>query len=198
MAANPHRLYMTAEQYVAFDRASEIKYEYLDGEAVAMAGGSINHNRLTGNMFYFLTQELGLKGPCLVYNSDTRVLVAKKQYVYPDVTVSCDVADHQGENDILYSPHIVVEVISPGTEATDRGKKLNWYRSHPTIQEYIIVNTRVQLVEIYRRNQDSSFWTYHTYNPGDTIEITSLDIQIALDELYAGIRIPLPTEDSNE
>ena len=194
MAAHPQRLYMTIEQYLAFDQASDTKYEYLDGEAIAMAGGSLNHNRLAGNMFFFLTQALGLKGPCLTYNSDTRVLVSQKQYVYPDVTVSCESTDHSSENDTLHSPHLVVEVISPGTEATDRGKKLNWYRSHPSIQEYMLINTRVQLVEIYRRNQDHSFWTYHTYEPGENIEIHSLDIILSLDDLYAGLNISLPTD----
>src|SRR5438876_6190774 len=83
MAANPQRLYMTEEQYLAFDRARDTKYEYLDGEAVAMSGGSVNHSRLAGNLFFLLAQALGTRGPCIPYNSDIRVLVANGNMFTP-------------------------------------------------------------------------------------------------------------------
>ncbi|GCE31185.1 hypothetical protein KDA_66690 [Dictyobacter alpinus] len=192
MAAHPQRLYMTAEQYLAFDRASDTKYEYLDGEAVAMSGGSVNHSRLAGNLFFLLTQALGTRGSCITYNSDIRVFVAKRQYVYPDVTVSCDEKDHRGEQDTLFSPRLVVEVISPSTEAIDRGWKLNWYRSHPSIQEYMLINTRMQMVEIFSRGNPGDPWTYQTYNAHETFQLACLDISLSVDDIYAGLRIPLP------
>lgn len=192
MAANPERLYMTPEQYLPFDRASDIKYEYLDGEAVALAGGSVNHSRLAGNLFFLLAQALGRRGPCIPYNSDIRVLVAKRQYVYPDLTVSCDEKDHQGEQDTLFSPRVIVEVISPSTEAIDRGRKLNWYRNHPSIQEYVLVNTRVQMIEVYRRGKLGDPWAYQTYSAHETFPLTSLHLTLAVNDVYAGLRIPLP------
>jgi Uma2 family endonuclease len=192
MAANPQRLYMSPEHYLALDRASDTKYEYLDGEAVALAGGSINHSRLAGNLFFLLTQALGTRGPCITYNSDIRVFVAKRQYVYPDVTVSCDENDHWGEQDTLTSPRLVVEVISPGTEAIDRGRKLNWYRNHPSIQEYMLINTRVQLIEMYSGGKPGEPWAYQTYSAHETLPLASLDISLAVDDVYAGLRIPLP------
>ncbi|GCE08923.1 Uma2 family endonuclease [Dictyobacter aurantiacus] len=192
MAANPQRLYMTAEQYLALDRASDTKYEYLDGEAVAMSGDSVNHSRLAGKLFFLLTRALGSSGPCITYNSDIRVLVAKRQYIYPDVTVSCDENDHRGEQDTIFSPRLVVEVISPSTEAIDRGRKLNWYRSHPSIQEYMLINTRVQMVEIFSRGKPGDPWTYQTYSAGETFQLACLDLSLAVDDIYAGLRIPLP------
>lgn len=192
MAANPQRLYMTIEQYLAMDRASDTKYEYLDGEAVAMSGGSVNHSRLAGNLFFLLAQALGTKGPCIPYNSDIRVLVAKRQYVYPDLTVSCDENDHQGEHDTLHSPCLIVEVISPSTEAIDRGRKLNWYRNHPSVQEYLLINTRMQLIEMYRRGNLGEPWAYQTYSAHETFRLACLDLSLAVNDVYAGLNIPLP------
>jgi Uma2 family endonuclease len=124
-----------------------------------------------------------------VYASDMRVQVTKKHYVYPDVVVSCDISDHQGDSDILYSPHLIVEVLSPSTEKKDRGKKLDLYRAHPCVHEYVLVNTRFQLVEVYRCAENGS-WTHHTYGEGSTIELASLDLYVAVDALYEGLRIP--------
>jgi len=192
MAANPQKLHMTIEQYLAYDQASEVKNEYIDGEVVAMSGGTIAHSTLALNMAYLLKEQLGKHGPCRVYNSDIRVLVAQKQYVYPDVTVSCDVADYKRDNDILRSPHLVVEVLSPSTEAQDRGRKLYWYQQHPGIQEYVLINTRMQLVEIFRREQreEGESWRYLTYVSGQQIILESLDLHILVDELYADLGIP--------
>src|SRR5713226_4632741 len=183
MVANPQqepqRIYMSVEEYLAYDQASEIKHEYYDGEVIALAGGTTAHNRLTLKMAMLLTEELGWRGPCKVYASDMRILVTRKKYVYPDVVVSCDISDHQEDSDILYSPRLIVEVISPSTEAKDRGKKLDWYRSCASVYEYILINTRFQLVEIHRRNDNGS-WAYLTYGADETIELASLDLHISV------------------
>ena len=194
MAAEPQRMRMSVEEYLAFDRASERKHEYWDGEVVAMAGAKAAHIRLTGKMFYLLEERLGSSDPCRAYITDMRVQVDKKRYIYPDVVVSCDVDDHREDNDILSSPHLVVEVLSPSTEAVDRGQKLSWYQSQPSVQEYVLINTRVQLVEVYRRSQVDKSWIYVTYGPGSKIVLDSLDISIPVDTLYNGLRIPIPAE----
>jgi Uma2 family endonuclease len=198
MAADPQYLYMTEEEYLTFDRASEIKHEYWDGEVVALSGGKSEHSRLAVKMTVLLELKLGMNNPCRVYNSDMRVQVLKRKYVYPDVTVSCALSDHELGNDIMRSPHLVVEVLSQSTEVTDRGRKLIWYQNHPTIQEYVLINTRVQLVEVYRRGQDGAPWVYTTYREGQTIELQSLDLTVAFDELYANLRIPHLADEEEE
>lgn len=200
MALNPLPMRMTEEEYLAFDRASEFKHEYHDGEVVAMSGGTVNHSTLAGNMFYLLKEALGKGWPCRVYNGDMRVQVDRKKYVYPDVTVSCDVSDHRGDSDILRSPHLIVEVLSHWTESDDRGKKFQWYTHHPCVEEYVLVNTRKQLVELYRRERgaDGESWRYLTFSAGDEMELASLDIHIAIDELYTSLKIPLPGEETSE
>lgn len=190
MATNPQRLFMTEAEYLAFEQASEVKHEYWEGEVVAMSGGTAEHNRLGFKMAFLLEEQLGSSDPCRVYTSDMRVLVAKNKYVYPDVTVSCNISDHQPGNDVVHSPHLVVEVISLSTEATDRGKKLIWYQNHPTIEEYVLINTRVQLVEVYQRGQKGEPWSYRTYHTGQMSELRSLDLTIAFNEIYANLRIP--------
>jgi len=191
MATNSESMKMTVEEYLAFDRASEIKHEYDDGEAVAMSGGSVEHSALAVSMTYLLAQQLGDEGPCRVYNSDVRTLVAKRQYVYADVVVSCDVADHRPGNDIIRAPHLIVEVLSPSTELKDRGKKLNWYQAQPSVQEYVLINYRMRLVEVYRRGEGDA-WSYITCGPGQTITLESLDIDIDVDTLYGRLAIPAP------
>lgn len=189
MALNPQYTHMTVEEYLAYDRASEIRHEYDDGDVTALAGGSTAHSTLAVALAYYLREQLGTSGPCRVYNSDMRIKLSEKRYVFADVVVSCDVADHHDTNDILCSPHLVIEVLSPSTEARDRGIKLRWYKEHPCISEYVLVNTKFQLVEVHRR--EGEHWTYHTYRTGEILELASLDIHIAVSDLYKGLRIPI-------
>ena len=80
--------------------------------------------------------------------SDLRVSISSTRYVLPDASVSCDSGDLEGENDIIYSPRLIVEVLSPSTEATDRGKKFRYYQSCPSIQEYVLVSTQERAVDV--------------------------------------------------
>ncbi len=184
---------MSVEDYLQLDkRTLDAKYEYLDGVARLMSGGSAAHDRIAYNMRAALDQHF-LSGPCTVFGSDMQVLVGIKpdgceQYVYPDVTISCDVADRRLDNTLICSPRIVVEVLSPSTEYIDRGTKLAAYKACPTIQEIVLISQRVQAVEIYRRGEeDGDEWLHLSYGPTSTIELTSLDVSLTIDEIYRGI-----------
>src|SRR6266700_8187107 len=123
---------MSVEEYLQLDKhAYNARYEYLDGIARLMAGGTIEHNRIGRNVTYAI-DEYFQSGPCTVFGDNVQVLIGKKlddrdYYVYPDVTVTCDVADRRRGNTVIRSPRIVVEVLSPSTETLDRGKKLEAY-----------------------------------------------------------------------
>lgn len=188
---------MSVKEYLEFERASKRKHEFLNGEVVALAGGTVEHATLSGNMFYLLKEALEKDGSCRVFTGDMCVLVGGKQYVYPDVTVSCDDADYRPGNVLLRSPRLIVEVLSPKTEMRDRGQKLGWYQEHPGVEEYLLVNTRVQRVEMYRRErrEGGERWRYLIYEPGEEIVIASLDIHIAVDELYGDLEIPVEEEE---
>lgn len=198
MAADPQRIqYMSVEEYLAYDRASEVKHEYIDGYLVALAGGTTTHSDIAVTMTVLLREHLGRKGPCRVYGSDMRVLATQKRYFYPDVVVSCEVVDHTKGNDILYYPRLIVEVLSPSTEAKDRGMKFTCYQQRPSLQEYVLVNTRVQRVEVFRR-QPGGEWLYQSYSAGEQVVLSSVNMQFPVAELYAELDIPVEDVEEDE
>ncbi|HWE60100.1 MAG TPA: Uma2 family endonuclease, partial [Chloroflexota bacterium] len=110
---------------------------------------------------------------------------------YPDATVTCDERDRATtELREIQAPRVVVEVLSPdSTEGYDRGKKFAYYRACPTMQEYVLVNTAYQAVEVFRRGSDE--WSaYHAYGPGDEVVLTSIDAHVPLAALYDLTDVP--------
>ena len=174
---------MDVEDYLILNRSSKsARYEYLDGELRMLAGGSPDHSIIIANLT--ATIKGPLKGSqCRVYNSDVQLQLSAKRYVFPDITVSCDQRDRTQKESIRYSC-VVVEVLSPTTEATDRGKKAIYYRACPSIQEYMMVDSQEVLVEVHRREGER--WTINTFEPGDTIMLESLGIQFPIEEAYEG------------
>jgi Uma2 family endonuclease len=189
---------MSVEEYFELDENTfNGRYEYIDGVARLMAGGSAAHNRIAHNVYNALDQEF-LSGPCTVFGLEMRTLVGKKsngkeQYYYPDVTISCDVADRRRGNQLIRSPRIVVEVLSPSTEKLDRSTKLENYKAVPCIQEIILINQFTQAAEVYRRDsEDGSRWSHVFYGPDQGIELQSVDVFISMDEVYKGINFDEP------
>src|SRR6266480_3019182 len=124
--AMKRRVTMSFEQYFEFEENSpDTRCEYLDGYVYMMSGGSANHAAISGNI-YAILRSLLRGSQCRVYNSDMKVRVSEQQYFHPDVTVSCDPND-SGTAAVIRSPRLVVEVLSPSTEARDRGRKLQCY-----------------------------------------------------------------------
>ena len=147
-----------------------------------LAGGSPDHSIIIANL------TATIKGPlrgsqCRVYNSDVQLQLSKTRYVYPDITVSCDQRD-QNQKETIHYPRVIVEVLSPTTEATDRGKKATYSRACPSIQEYMMVDSQEVLVEVHRREGER--WTINTFETGDTIMLESLGIQFPIEEAYEG------------
>ena len=122
MVALPDRPSMSAEEYLAWEPTQEERYEYWDGEVVAMSGGTRNHNRIAFNFSKLLDDAL-VDRPCEVYITDVKVQVEPGQkYFYPDVVVTCD--EHDNDPQLVQFPSLIIEVLSPSTEATDRGLNL--------------------------------------------------------------------------
>jgi Uma2 family endonuclease len=189
---------MTVEEWRELERSShDVKHEYIDGRVYAMTGGSRSLGRIGGNAVRTIEDALNAKGKqCYVYNSDVAVRVSsEKRLTYPDTTVSCDERDKptREETEIKF-PCVIVEVLSDSTEAFDRGHKFAMYRACPTVQEYVLVATKYQAVEVYRRTSEG--WTsIQFYEPGDEIELTSLDIHFPMDDIYRGAGIPEMVEE---
>ncbi len=168
------------------------KYEYLSGMAYLMSGGSVAHDRITRNVSYVLDSQLRT-GPCRAFGVDVQVLLGtrngnKKHYAYPDATASCESSDQRPENTLIESPRVVFEVLSPSTEARDRGVKFKAYQGSLTIQEIVLMSQFAQYVEIWQRDdRDSNTWHYRHYGPGEVVEIKSIDVQIGIAGIYQGL-----------
>jgi Uma2 family endonuclease len=173
---------MSVEDYLVLNRTSkDTRYEYLEGDIQMLAGGSPDHSIIIANLT--ATIKGPLKGSqCRVYNSDVQLKLSEKRYVFPDITISCDERDRNQKETIRY-PSVVVEVLSPTTEATDRGKKAAYYRACPTIQEYVMVDSEEVFIEVHRREER---WTINTFEPGDIIALESLGIQFPIEDAYEG------------
>lgn len=174
---------MDVEDYLVLDQSSKsARYEFLDGEVRMLAGGSADHSVITTNLTSLLHGILK-GGPCRVYNSDMRLQLSRLRYVYPDITITCDRRDKQPEDNMTHYPKVVVEVLSPTTEAVDRGKKFFYYRALSTIEEYVMVDYQQTLIEVYRRNAEK--WTLSSYGAGSVVQLESLGIAFEVDEVYS-------------
>ncbi len=183
---NRDKSYSLAE-YFAFEEETEEKHEYHNGEILAMSGGSVRHSLLGMRMGVILSGLLRKKG-CHIFNSDVKIELAEfNHYVYPDVAVVCgELTEIQGRNDIINNPMIIVEILSDSTEAYDRGKKFQKYRSLKSLKEYILVSQFEESVEVYSR-QDDNVWRMSAYGPEKKAQLLQLDLSFEVNELYQGI-----------
>jgi Uma2 family endonuclease len=178
----------SVEEYLKIDEDSyEARYEYIDGDVRMLAGGTNNHAMISVNISSILHQAL-VEQPCITYSSDARVQLSPSRYVYPDITVSCDEREQGNDKTLLY-PRLIVGVLSPGTEAYDRGNKLRYYRECPTIQEYMLVDSQQPFIEVFKR-QENNFWTYHAFESGDIVELACLDVRFPASEVYRKVKFP--------
>ncbi len=181
MIANPGNNRLSPEEYLTQEEASPIKHEYIDGQVYAMAGASDAHVTIAGNLFALLRNHVRGSG-CRVYMSDMKACIETENiYYYPDVMVTCDARDQEFANYKKY-PCLIVEVLSPTTEAFDRGDKFFDYQRLGTLQEYVLIRQNSQRVDCFRCNQEG-IWTLQFYPPGSEIHLKSIDFRTNIDAL---------------
>ncbi|HLJ46532.1 MAG TPA: Uma2 family endonuclease [Bryobacteraceae bacterium] len=178
---------VSPEEYLELERAAETKHEWIEGEIVAMAGGSLAHALITGN----LCRELGsrLLGRCLVFSPDARVCVDwQRMITYPDVTVLCGSPQYVDEkHDTITNPTLIAEVLSPSTQIFDRGQKSWLYRQLPSLSEYLLVSQEAVNVERYSRLPDGD-WKIETVRDIEgVIKLASLGCELPLRLIYHGV-----------
>jgi Uma2 family endonuclease len=183
--AVPKSKLLTPEEYLALDRQAEEKSEYWDGEMFLMAGASRQHNIIASNVNRALGNQLEDR-PCEVYPGDMRVRIPHTdRYVYPDVSVVCgDPQFEDDENDILLNPTVIVEVLSPTTEAYDRGKKLDNYIEIDSLQEYLLIAQDKPRVYHYVRQSDTRWLFSETSHLDAVIQLDSIGCQLTFVEIY--------------
>ena len=178
--ATIHRL--TADEYLALERVAVSKSEFFDGEMIPMSGGSSEHSVIAVNLlseFRRATRNLG----CRVHNSDMRVRTPSGLYTYPDVSLSGDQPQFvPGRRDILLNPVLIAEVLSPSTEAYDRGGKFARYRSIESLQTYLLVSQERPLVEVFTRLPNGD-WSLRAFERG-SVELFYPTCELEIAEVY--------------
>jgi len=178
------KTFFTPEQYLEIERKAEYKSEYYQGEMFAMSGATSAHNLIVTNLIAELRQQLR-KRPCLTYPSDMRVRVsATGLYTYPDLVVVCSEPQFLDERrDTLLNPTVIVEVLSPSTEAYHR-RKFEQYRSIESLRDYLLVASESVNVDLFTRQPDGRWLLTAANRLDDIIEIPSIDCRLALQDLY--------------
>jgi Uma2 family endonuclease len=175
----------TPTEYLEWEERQEFRHEFVEGEVYAMTGGTLNHSAIAGNFHNILKNHLRGSG-CKVFNSDAKVqILESNSYLYPDVSVTCDDRDRLATKFISY-PCLIVEVLSPTTEAYDRGDKFALYRRSTTLQEYVLVSTNAMRVDLYQRN-DRGRWEILSYATGDIIDLPSVNLSVPVIQFYEDI-----------
>lgn len=177
--------------YLALERASEIKHEFYDGEIFAMAGASLPHNKIVGS----LIRRIGnlLEGrDCLVLPSDIRVQCPTGLYTYPDVTVVCGPPELEDDEhqDMLLNPLVLIEVLSPSTEAYDRGRKFGHYKTIESLQEYVVVAQDRAAIDHFARQPDGRWILTSVTQLDESLVLPAVDIEVPATEIYDKVEFP--------
>ena len=175
---------MTQEEYIIFEKTSDMKHEYFDGEIFAMAGATPNHNRIQHNISGILWSQRASR-PCDTFLSDQRVKIeAAENYTYPDLSIACGDVEFDGD-DCLLNPVVIIEILSKSSEAFDRGDKFTLYRAIPSLREYILVSQYRSKVERFIRGENG---IWQILNPCTdialSVKIESIDLELPLSDIY--------------
>lgn len=187
MAAEVNRL-LTPAEYLAFERQSETKHEYVAGELFAMVGASRAHNLIVATTITSLNNALAAR-PCDVYPSDMRVKIGTLGiYTYPDITVVCGESElEDSEQDTLLDPTVIIEVLSPSTQRYDRGLKFRRYQLIPSLRHYLLIAQDEPRVEHYTIAQDGELKLRVLRDIHTTVDLAAIDCRLPLTEIYARI-----------
>ncbi len=178
---------LTYAEYLTYEQASPTKHEFVNGEAFAMAGANEDHNVISSNLVACIRPQLR-GSSCRVFSSDMKLTIAAADNAtyYPDVMVVCDRTD--SDPYIKQKPCLLIEVLSPSTALLDRREKLFNYQKLESLQEYVLVSQSETKVELYRRDIDGG-WLVQSLGAGDNLYLQSIDLAIALSEIYEDVEL---------
>lgn len=182
---------ISSNEFLAWEREQEFKHEYVNGEVLAMAGASINHNRIAANIMGQVWNHLQGK-TCDIFGSDLRVSVQwSNSYFYPDAIIVCDEPefDDEGIKDTLKNPAVIFEILSPSTEDYDIGRKQMYYMPIKSLKQYIILDSQKIYARIITRREEEKTWKFDELNSlDDKLFIEPINFQIALQDMYKGVK----------
>jgi len=181
---------ISIEEYITIERENDTRYEYHNGEIFAMAGGTVPHTDISGNIFYEATAKLRAKNSsCRPFNNDLKIQIqGEHRFVYPDMSVICGEPEHsEYYKDALTNPIVIIEVLSDSTEGYDRGEKFFLYRKIETLQEYILIEQDTPVIEVYTRNEGDLWRIKRVSGIENSLTLQSLDIEIPLKDIYRNV-----------
>ncbi len=177
--------YLSEEEYLAMEMASQERHEYVDGAIFAMTGASRAHNLIAGNLYSFLHTQVK-NTPCHVYMSDIKLKIAERRtYYYPDIILSC--STNETDDYSISEPCLVVEILSPSTAQTDKREKRVAYQNIASVQEYCLVAQDKCRVQKYTRQANTQDWLLSQYGIGDLMRFKCVAGEMSLADLYAGV-----------
>jgi Uma2 family endonuclease len=188
--SSPSPSLLTEREYLALERKSEIRSEYIAGRVFVMSGATRRHNLIAGNLYREINSQLRGR-PCEAYVSDMRVKVAPTgMYTYPDIVALCgEPRLEDAHGDTLLNPAVIVEVLSESTEAYDRGEKFAHYRRLETLREYVLVAQNKVCVEHYGRRGEE--WVLSEISdPEGTLHLPSIDCRVSVAAIYEKVDFP--------
>ena len=184
--------YFSADEYLQIEELSPIKHEYVNGQIYAMVGVSGAHNLIAGNLIALLRSHLRGSG-CRVYFSDMKVRIeSRNRFFYPDLLVTCDSRDRDQETPYYKRfPNLIVEILSDSTEAFDRGDKFTDYQAIESLQEYVLISSKRQQVQCFRRN-GAGLWVLQSYTQEQgAFQFNSVNFSSSLEVLYEDVSFQL-------
>ena len=191
MAAHPKdppSHFYTLEEYFAIERTGDARYEYWNGEIVCMSGGSKQHVRISGNVYFDLRGQLTERG-CEVFNSDLAIKTPSlPPYRYPDASAVCGEAvfENVGGVDVLINPILIVEVLSSATERRDRNEKRLAYQALPSLKDYVMLaQDAPHATHFFRQGTNWNRLDYGDLNA--RLALSSVACELRLNVAYAGI-----------
>ncbi len=180
----------TVEEYIKFDEENEVRHEFHFGRLLPIAGTSNKHNRIKQNVVYAL-RNVFLERGCIVFDKNLKLEIIKnKRYNYPDIMLTCDKQNIDAEY-IIKHPSLIVEVLSKATAQYDKTDKFEDFQKIPSIQYYLLIESRWQSVILYSKTENLNSWNYQVFTElEDIIEFPKLDFQISLNTIYQFIDLP--------
>lgn len=187
---------MTADEFLAFQAEAVEKYELYQGEIFAMAGARQLHEDIAGSLYFQLYG--ALRGaPRKVHKGDTLVAVSEDTAFYPDLVVFCDPRDMGQEHMKVRHPKVIVEVLSPSTADWDRGGKFDAYRELGSLEQYVVVHSERDAVDLYTR-QDDGAWRLTRHLSGEGVPLSALELEVPVDQIYEGVDRSQPVGEAAE
>jgi Uma2 family endonuclease len=187
--------YYSPEEYLAREDAADYKSEYIDGEIIPMAGGSINHNQIALNFsteLNFAFKKLDYR----VFMSDVRLWIPSRRiYTYPDVMIVAGEPEYLNERtDMITNPRVIIEVLSESTQGYDQKGKFEFYRTIPSFEEYLLIDQTKIYVEQYSKTANKR-WSFREYDVEDeAIALVSVQFEISLEDVYNKVKFAAVAE----